>query len=54
MFIACTFGDEVICIDNESGEVVLEKPGRKAHKVLSDNLEGFLLSLTPSKDLYDS
>jgi len=52
-FIGCTFGDDVICIDHESGEVVLEKPGRKAHKVLAPSLELFLLSLHPTLDKYN-
>ena len=52
-FIGCTFGDDIVCIDHESGEVVLEKPGRKAHKVLSPSLETFLLSLNPTLDEYN-
>ena len=52
-FIGCTFGDDIICIEHESGEVVLEKPGRKAHKVLSPSLEVFLLSLNPTLDEYN-
>jgi SecY interacting protein Syd len=52
-FIGCTFGDDVICIDHESGEVVLEKPGRKTHKVLAPSLEAFLLSLSPTLDEYN-
>jgi len=52
-FIGCTFGDDVVCIDHESGEVVLEKPGRKAHKVLAPTLEAFLLSLHPTLDEYN-
>ena len=52
-FIGCTFGDDIICLDHESGEVVLEKPGRKAHKVLAPSLETFLLSLSPTLDEYN-
>lgn len=52
-FIGCTFGDDIICIDHESGEVVLEKPGRKTHKVLAPSLEVFLLSLSPTLDEYN-
>lgn len=52
-FIGCTFGDDIICLDHESGEVVLERPGRKAHKVLSPSLEVFLLSLSPTLDEYN-
>jgi len=53
-FIGCTYGDDVVCLEQESGQIVLEKPGRKAHKVLSDSLENFLISLEPTKDAYDS
>ena len=52
-FIGCTFGDDTVCIDHESGDVVLEKPGRKAHKVLAPSLEAFLLSLHPTLDEYN-
>ena len=52
-FIGCTFGDDIVCIEHESGEIVLEKPGRKAHKTLSNSLEEFLLSLNPTLDKYD-
>ena len=51
-FIGCTFGDEVVSLDQESGQIVLEKPGRKAHKVLAPSLESFLLTLTPTSDTY--
>lgn len=51
-FIGCTFGDEVICLDHESGQVVLEKPGYKAHKVLAASLASFLLELDPMKEAY--
>jgi len=52
-FIGCTHSDDVICIDHETGEITLEKPGRKAHKVLAPSLETFLLSLNPTLDNYD-
>jgi len=52
-FIGCTFGDDVICLEQESGKIVLEKPGRKAHKELSPNMESFLISLTPTEDAYE-
>ena len=52
-FIGCTFGDDVICVEHQSGEVVLEKPGRKAHKILASSLEEFLLSLQPTLDEYN-
>jgi SecY interacting protein Syd len=52
-FIGCTFGDEVISLDHESGNVVLEKPGFKAHKVFSKDLASFLISLQPTTDKYN-
>ena len=52
VFIGSTDNNEVVCIDNESGNVVLERPGRKAHKILADNLESFLLALDPTTKLY--
>lgn len=52
-FIGCTFGDEVICLDHESGNIVLEKPGYKAHKVLSNDLPSFLITLQPTTDRYN-
>lgn len=51
-FIGCTFGDEVICLDNETGNIVLEKPGYAASRILSPDLESFLISLQPLKDSY--
>jgi len=53
-FIGCTYGDEIICLDHNSGQIVLEKPGRASHKVLSENLEKFLISLQATKDKYNS
>jgi SecY interacting protein Syd len=53
LFIGCTQSNEVVCLDNESGEVVLERPGKKAHKILAGDLESFLLSLSPSTDTYN-
>ena len=52
-FIGCPFGDEVICLDHETGNIVLEKPGFKAHKVLSKDLASFLISLQPTIDKYN-
>tara|TARA_R110001592_G_scaffold356571_1_gene658759 strand:+ start:14289 stop:14852 length:564 start_codon:yes stop_codon:yes gene_type:complete len=51
-FIGCTYGDEIVCLDHNSGQIVLEKPGRPSHKVLSNNLESFLISLQPTMDKY--
>ena len=51
-FIGCTFSEDIICLEQESGQIVLEKPGRKAHKILAPNLETFLLSISPTIDGY--
>jgi len=51
-FIGSTFGEDVVSLEHESGQIVLEKPGRKPHKVLAENLEAFLLTLNPTKDTY--
>lgn len=51
-FIGCTFGDEVICLDQETGNIVLEKPGYAASRILSPDLPSFLISLQPLKDNY--
>ncbi len=52
-FIGCTDGNEVICVDDESKQVVLERPGKKAHQILAKDLESFLLALQPSLADYD-
>ena len=51
-FIGSTYGDDVICLDQETGNVVLEKPGYSASKVLSPDLPSFLISLQPLEDNY--
>lgn len=51
-FIGCTYGDEIICLDNLTGEIVLERPGYKAHKTLAKDLASFLVELDPMKDEY--
>jgi SecY interacting protein Syd len=53
VFIGCTDSNEIISIENESGSIVLERPGRKAHKILAQNLESFLLELNPTTEPYD-
>lgn len=51
-FIGCTDGNDIISLDKESGEIVIEKPGYKAHTKLSDSLEKLLLELTPNTEDY--
>jgi len=41
-FIACTDSDYIISINNESGEVVLERPGYPIEKILAPNLIQFI------------
>lgn len=48
LFIATTDSEQaIISLSNLSGEVILEQPGRKEHKVLAESLEIFLKSLQP-------
>lgn len=49
-FIACTDGNEVVCLDHESGKVILERPGYRSHQVLAESLDQFLLELNPLVD----
>lgn len=41
-FIACTDADYIISIENQSGQVVLERPGYAIEKVLAVSLTDFL------------
>ncbi|MCU7835139.1 MAG: SecY-interacting protein Syd [gamma proteobacterium symbiont of Taylorina sp.] len=41
-FIACTDSDYIISIENNSGHVVLERPGYPIEKVLSNSLKEFI------------
>ncbi len=44
-FIACTDSDYIISVENDSGQVVLERPGYPVEKVLSANLIQFINEL---------
>ena len=48
-FIACTDSDYIISIANESGQVVLERPGYGVEKVLAMSLTDFLDELEYGK-----
>lgn len=50
-FFACTEpdGDYFLSIDNNTGEILLEQPGKKPLRKLSDSLADFLDSLEPLK-----
>jgi SecY interacting protein Syd len=48
LFIATTESEEeIISLSNLSGEIILEQPGRKNHRILSENIEIFLKHLQP-------
>lgn len=48
LFFACTEPEEmVISVDNDSGKVVLEVPGKKASRVLTPSLAEFIMKLKP-------
>lgn len=53
LFIGCTQTNEVVCLDNDTGQIVLERPGKRAHKILADNLEAFIISLSPTTEAYN-
>lgn len=44
-FIACTDSDYIISVENDSGQVVLERPGYPMEKILSANLNQFINEL---------
>ncbi|GHF95414.1 SecY-interacting protein [Thalassotalea marina] len=51
LFFAVTDQDDhVVTLDNATGEVWVEKVGRKPHKKLANTLEEFILQLSP--DIY--
>ena len=41
-FIACTDSDYIVSVENDSGNVVLERPGYAAEKILTSNLNEFI------------
>jgi SecY interacting protein Syd len=50
VFFACTEPDSelFLSVDNDSGQVLLEEPGRKPLRTVAGSLAGFLASLTPA------
>ena len=51
LFFGCTHPEEyVLTLDNASGQVMLEQPGRKASDILAPSLADFINSLTPVTD----
>lgn len=53
LFIGCTYADEIIAIDNNSGHVVLEKAGFAAHQTIANSVSEFLDQLTPTLKPYN-
>ena len=51
-FIGCTLDDQIISLDNTTGQVLLEYPGKKPHRQLSDSLAQWLSDFTPSAKPY--
>jgi len=51
VFFACTEPDaeEFLSIDNETGKVLLEKPGSRPLRVVAENLAQFLQTLVPAR-----
>ncbi|WP_281400949.1 SecY-interacting protein Syd [sulfur-oxidizing endosymbiont of Gigantopelta aegis] len=48
-FIACTDSDYMISVENDSGQVVLERPGYPVEKVLASDLNQFINELDYGK-----
>ncbi|RCU48855.1 SecY-interacting protein [Corallincola holothuriorum] len=46
LFIGCIDDDTIISVNNETGQVVVEKVGCEPHKVLAETLPDFLNALT--------
>jgi SecY interacting protein Syd len=53
IFFACTEPDSelFLAVQNDTGQVILEQPGRKPHRVVADNLSAFIDTLTPAPHL---
>jgi len=51
VFFACTEVDSelFLSLDNATGQVLLEKPGRRSVEVVADDLAGFIGSLVPAE-----
>jgi len=48
-FIACTDSDYIISVENDSGQVVLERPGYPVEKILAPDLTHFINELEYGK-----
>ncbi|MFD2229885.1 SecY-interacting protein [Alkalimarinus sediminis] len=53
LFIGCTYNDDIIAIDNNSGHVVLERPGFAPHETIANSISEFLNQLTPTLKPYN-
>jgi SecY interacting protein Syd len=52
LFVGCTENDDIVSVDNSSGQIILETPGKKHVKVLAKDLVSFLESLSPNTRPY--
>lgn len=52
LFIGCTENDDIVSVDNESGQVIVEKPGKKAFRLIANDLTSFLEQFSPSTRPY--
>ncbi|MEH6824378.1 MAG: SecY-interacting protein [Motiliproteus sp.] len=49
LFFGCTYPEEyVLAVDNQSGQVILEQPGKKSSEPVAASLAEFLEQLTPT------
>ncbi len=47
LFIGCADNNEILSIENETGKVIIERPGQKGSKLVAEDLESFLISASP-------
>lgn len=52
LFIGCTDGEEIVSVNNETGEVIMEIPGKKPQQLLADSLADFLDKFIPNRRPY--
>lgn len=54
VFIGCTYDDQIVAVDNDSGSIVIERAGFASHTTLAGNMTEFLDSLTPTLKPYNN
>lgn len=52
-FIGGSDCEEVLSLCHETGRVLLERPGKKAHRILAESLSEFLAQCQPNLESYD-